>query len=347
MAGPVWQLIDSSAIGGIERHIEMLARGLRRLNIDCEVVLYARYGENPWFQQLKAAQIPFRVLKGNVTGLLADVRKANPSLVHTHGYKAGILGRAACRLTNTPVVSTFHSGERGAFPVSMYQTLDEMSAFLAPSIAVSEPIRKRLPRSASLVHNFIDMPQKTTNPSRKFRNAAFVGRFSHEKAPDNFCTLSEMLQCAPAFQNVEWHAYGDGPMFDEIKQQADKSIVLHGLQTDMTEVWPMIDLLVLPSRAEGLPLAVLEAMSHGIPVVAPKIGALPDVIIHGENGWLFESNDLDEAADHMMLWAEMAEDQRQLMFDSCRAHIAKNFSVQARLKTLMDIYARSGFKAAA
>ena len=344
MAGPIWQLIDSSAIGGIERHIEMLARGLRRLDIDCEVILFASYGHNPWYDQLKAAQIPFRVLKGTIGDLLKNLKMSNPSLVHTHGYKAGILGRATCLLTKTPVVSTFHSGERGQFPVSMYQTLDEMSSFLAPAIAVSEPIRERLPKSTALVHNFIDMPEKATDPTRTRLRAGFVGRFSHEKAPDNFCSLSEMLGVAPAFQNVTWHAYGDGPMFEEIKDRADETIYLHGLQIDMANVWPTLDLLVLPSRAEGLPLAVLEAMSHGIPVVAPKLGALPDVITHGVNGWLFEPNQLDEAADYMMEWAEMTVQQRQVMFENCRAHIAENFSVHARLKTMIEIYQQSGFK---
>jgi len=152
---------------------------------------------------------------------------------------------------------------------------------------------------------------------------------------------------APSFQNVEWHAYGDGPMFNEIEKQANETIILHGLETNMTNVWPSLDLLVLPSRAEGLPLAVLEAMSHGIPVVAPKLGALPDVIIHGVNGWLFEPNQLDEAADYMIEWAEMTAAKRKVMFDACRAHIAENFSVQARLKTMIDIYYRSGFKEAA
>lgn len=345
--GPIWQLVDSSAIGGIERHIEMLSRGLIRVGLDCEVVLYASYGPNPWLEQLKAADVPFRILKGNVTDLRAAMRTAQPAMVHTHGYKAGILGRAVARLSKTPIISTFHSGERGTFPVSLYQTLDEMSAFLAPAIAVSDPIRERLPKGSELVYNFVDMPDKTTDPMRNRYRIGYVGRFSHEKAPDLYCGLADILKQAASFEAVEWHAYGDGPMLDDLTQSAAGVVNFHGLQTDMSAIWPTLDLLVMPSRAEGLPLAALEAMSYGIPVVAPKIGALPDVIKHGETGWLYDPGDLEAAADHIAEWSTLETAQRQQMFEECRDHIATNFSVQSRLKTMLALYNKCGLKLAA
>lgn len=345
--GPVWQLIDSSSVGGIERHIEMLTRGLRRIGVECQVVLYANHGKNPWFEQLKAANIPYRVLKGTVGDLTRAMRTAAPSLVHTHGYKAGILGRAVARLTGTPVVSTYHQGELGPFPVSVYQKVDEYSSFLAPAIAVSDRIRENLPVKAELVYNFIDMPEKETDPTRTRLRAGFVGRFNHEKAPDHFCALVDMVHMAPAFERVEWHTYGEGTMHEELEKIHDGHINFHGVQTDMSLVWPNLDLLLMPSRAEGLPLAALEALSHGIPVIAPKLGALPDVISHGENGWLFEPGNLDEAADYLMEWADLDADKRKRIFQKSRQHVAENFSVQSRLKVMLDIYSRSGFKHAA
>lgn len=343
----IWQLIDTSAIGGIERHIEMLASGLRMAGYNCEVVLYDNHGKNPWFEQLEAAQIPFRVLKGSPQDLHKTIKSERPDLIHTHGYKAGILGRAVARLAGTPVVSTFHSGERGKFPVSLYQYLDEKSAFLAPAIAVSKPIRARLPAGSELMHNFVTMPANAADVTKSNSRIGFVGRMSHEKGPDHFCALAKALKDKPGFERTSWHAYGDGPMLTKLKASSSQDVTFHGLKTDMAPIWPTLDLLVMPSRAEGMPLAVLEALSHGIPVVASNLGALPDVIDHGKTGFLFKPVDREKAAQHITEWALMSTTDKTAMFTECRATIRENFIFKTRLKKLLRIYKKSGFKAAA
>lgn len=345
--GPIWQFIDSSGIGGIERHVEILAGGLLDNQKACEVIIYADHDNNCWLKQLKAAHIPFRVLGGSVTEFTSALRLHKPSLVHTHGYKAGILGRSAARLLNIPAVSTFHSGERGNFPVSLYQKFDEISAFLAPSIAVSSPIKERLPFEADLVHNFVKVPTNLSLPQRDRLQVGFVGRFSHEKAPDYYCALTDMLSSAPNFDTIDWHAYGDGPMLDELRQAYGDHISFHGVETDMDSVWPTLDLLVIPSRDEGLPLAALEALSYGIPVVASSLGALPEAVKHRKTGWLFPPGNLDAAADHMTEWADLTQSEREQQFHLCRAHVQKNFSIQSGLASILNIYNKSGLDVAA
>ena len=342
----IWQLVDSSTIGGIERHIEILAGGLREAGHDCEVVFYERHGDNPWRRQLEAADIPFRILDGTASGLTRAIGASRPRLVHTHGYKAGILGRAAARLSNVPVVSTFHSGERGAFPVSLYQTIDELSAFLAPAIAVSDPIRARLPAGAALIRNFVRMPTATTSIVRERLRIGFVGRFSHEKGPDRFCALADIMEAVHGFEAVTWHAYGDGPMLRSLDTEAHRNVHFHGLQTDMSAIWPRLDLLVIPSRAEGLPLSALEALSHGIPVIAPRIGALPDAIEHEKTGWLFDAGNLEEAADFIAAWARMDLAGRMTMFRACRQSVEEKFSLEARLQDILAVYEKSGLEKA-
>ncbi len=154
----VWQLVDSSTIGGIETHVGVLAAALRRAGWDAQVVLLADHGPNPWLAQLDARGVPHTVLAGGLGGLLAALRRGRPALLHTHGYKAGILGRLAARLSGTPCVSTFHAGERGPFPVSLYQTLDAWTSVLAPRIAVSAPIARNLPFGAEVIGNFVPVP---------------------------------------------------------------------------------------------------------------------------------------------------------------------------------------------
>src|SRR5436305_6887696 len=131
----IWQFIDSSGIGGAETHIAVLSKALIEQGADVRIVLYERHGNNPWLKQLSAARLESIILDGTFLGLVGAVRSSNCELLHTHGYKAGILGRFASRIARIPVVSTFHSGERGPFPVCLYDWVDEWTSFLGGRIA--------------------------------------------------------------------------------------------------------------------------------------------------------------------------------------------------------------------
>ena len=154
----IWLLVDSSTIGGIESHITRLATSLNDAGYSCEVVLLDDHGPNPWLEQLRSARVPYRLLNGTIRGVRRALADARPELLHTHGYKANIFGRFAGRSLSIPVVSSFHAGERGFFPVNLYQHIDELSACLGGRIAVSEAIRAQLPYRAELVENFVVIP---------------------------------------------------------------------------------------------------------------------------------------------------------------------------------------------
>lgn len=183
----IWFLIDSSGTGGAERHIATLTESLAKRGLSSEVVLYADYGKNYWIDQLTAIGATVRHLDGTFAGLLAALRRARPDLLHTHGYKAGILGRIAARLAGIPVISTFHSGEREPYPVSLYSRIDEWTSFLGERIAVSPGVAARLPFRSLQVTNYIKTRAAPLPAHKQFpRCVAFVGRLSEEKRPDFF-----------------------------------------------------------------------------------------------------------------------------------------------------------------
>jgi glycosyltransferase involved in cell wall biosynthesis len=333
----IWILVDSSSIGGIERHVATLAAALRRVTVSTEIVLLAPHGANPWLQQLQAAQLPFRVLDGSLAGLLAALRQAQPALLHTHGYKANILGRLAARMVGIPVVATFHAGERGAFPVNAYQLFDEYSSFLGGRLCVSEAIRKQLPYTAILVENFMTAP--AAPPSVPLpRRIGFVGRLSLEKAPDLFCQLAR--QCSGP---DEWHIWGDGPMRAELERAYGEHVRFHGLVTDLSSAWNSLGLVVMPSRAEGLPMAALEALAAGVPLIASAVGGLPSVVHAGRTGWLFETGDLNAARAHIETWRALTSPEQAQMRRTCWEFVKENFSESRQLPKILAAYRQAGF----
>ncbi|MEQ1696018.1 MAG: glycosyltransferase family 4 protein [Hyphomicrobiaceae bacterium] len=332
----IWLLIDSRTVGGIERHVATLAEGIARQGQRATVVLLAGHKGNPWLEQLNAAGVSILTLDGTLGGLIRAIKTSRPGVIHTHGYKANILGRLAARLTKTPVVATFHAGERAPFPVNMYQTLDEWTSILGERIAVSEAIQKSLPYQSKFVQNFLLLPP-SPKPGGLPRRVGFVGRLSHEKAPDRFCEIARRCKGL-----AEWHVWGDGPMRQELEQEFGRDVVFHGLVTDLTAVWASLGLLMMPSRAEGLPMAALEALSAGIPIAATPVGGLPGLVRPGETGWLFDGASIADAADCVASWAGLSSDQQQHMRSKCWTVVNDGFSDRQQLPKILDAYRDAG-----
>jgi|LNFM01.1.fsa_nt_gb glycosyltransferase involved in cell wall biosynthesis len=334
--GAIWQLVDTSSVGGIERHVATLADGLRRRGGDCVVVLYQDHGRNPWLAQLADAGLPVRILDGSVVGLYRALREARPAILHTHGYKAGILGRIAALAAGTPVVSTFHSGEDPPFPLKLYYRLDAWSSLTSRRIAVSEVIRRKIPWRSELIPNYLVPP--SAPPSAPLpRRVGFVGRLSHEKAPDIFC---ELARRSPP--GIEWHVWGDGRMRADLEARFGDVVTFHGVVTDVRPVWDSIGLLVMPSRAEGLPLAALEALSMGVPVLASRVGGVPTIVRPGETGWLIDVGDVDGALAAVADWDAMGIEAGRELRHRCWRHVVDHFSEQRHLPDILGVYERAG-----
>jgi glycosyltransferase involved in cell wall biosynthesis len=334
----IWLLVDSGSVGGIERHVATLAEALRMQGHDARIVLLARHGDNPWLRQLSDCGLAYTVLDGSLRGLVRQLRNDRPGLVHTHGYKANLLGRIAARSLGISVVSTFHAGERAPFPVNVYQLADEYTSFLGARLCVSEAIQASLPFGATLAKNFLIAPKVAPSADLPHR-IGFVGRLSHEKAPDLFCELARRHS---GQLDATWHVWGDGPMRADLERQFGASVTFHGLVTDLAPVWGSLGLLMMPSRAEGLPMAALEALAAGIPVAASAIGGLPGVVRPGKTGYLFEAGDLDAASGAIRLWSALDTAAQAVMRRQCWELVRNEFSEVRHLPAILQSYRAAG-----
>ena len=116
----------------------------------------------------------------------------------------------------------------------------------------------------------------------------FSGRLSKEKAPEVFIEIAKLCEGTP---NLVFVMTGAGPMAKEISEilkllPSSLKFVFAGLVDDINQYLALYDLLVLPSRLDGRPLVVMEALAHGLPVIASNVGALPDLIQDGKNGYV-------------------------------------------------------------
>jgi glycosyltransferase involved in cell wall biosynthesis len=329
----IWLVLDSRTNGGIETHVLELARGLDDYGLQVSVVFLKHYGHHPLHAALSEAGIETFSLDGSFSSLLNSIRKFRPALIHSHGYKAGISCCAAALSTGSAHVSTFHAGDSGKGKLALYDWLHRQTArFIDVNFSVSAEIAGRVPATTLVINNFISLPELAPKTGGQL---AFVGRLSEEKGPDR------LLAIAAQMERVEFDLYGDGPLMNSLKGSATANCCFHGNQADMAAHWCNIDLLIMPSRYEGLPMAALEAMARGIPVIAFDVGALDQVIESGENGWLIRPNDLDAFRIAIEHWLTLDSQQKDSIRDAARHRIASRFSVRKIAPLILEQYRRA------
>jgi glycosyltransferase involved in cell wall biosynthesis len=273
-------------------------------------------------------------------------RERQFDVVHTHSAKAGAVGRLAARRCGVPrIVHTFHG-----FPFHEFQSGPHRGAYvhierwlgqftdvaLCVGTGVSvEAVRRGLvaPERVRTIGVPVDREALTVTPyTRKVARRALglpetgavvgaVGRLAYQKAPEDFVAAMVALH-RPEVTGV-W--IGGGELAEKIKvlaEQAGTRVVLAGERADVQELLPALDVFALPSRYEGLPVAIVEAMVCGIPVVATAVNAVPDVVVPGVTGLLVtpqRPNQLASAVgyllDHPVEAARMAAAARATVGD--------------------------------
>lgn len=239
------------------------------------------------------------------------MREGGHNLIETHGYKGHLIGYFLSRFAGIPWVAVAHGWTAENWKIKVYNALERFLLKRADAaVGVSPPLYDTLrslrgEHNTHLVFNAIDLqdrPQRT--PSHDQLTLGVIGRFSPEKGQD------VMLDAWPLVlrehPGLSLRIIGDGQERSALEEQAQRlkiadRVEFTGWRSDMPEQYARLDGLVLSSRSEGLPFAVLEAMSYGLPVIATRVGAIDHVIDSGATGWICEPGDPQALAEAINL----------------------------------------------
>ena len=277
------------------------------------------------------------------------------SLLHTHNYKSDIIGAMAARLAGVPAVATAHGFTDMDASVSFYEKLDRMflKRFFRRVVVVTEKMLPDLrPEIKRVIPNGIDADGLKSDQEKRvtFRSkysvdagdilVGTVGRLSKEKNQKMFLQAIE-----PVLQRdrrVKAVIVGSGPEERNLRdfarsRQIAERVIFTGNVEDMVSVYSSLDIFVISSVTEGVPLTVLEAMAFGLPVIATRVGGIPQVIEEGRSGILIDARDT-EALRKTIDGLIHEPSQGQRLGETAQSIIRKNHSLERMCSGYRKVY---------
>ena len=310
-----------------------------------------------------------------VRDLLATVRLARiiraerPAILHTHTAKAGAVGRVAAFLAGRRrppiIVHTFHGhvlrGYFGRFWTGVFRLLERWLARITDAlVAVSPEVRDELvafgvaPASKFRVIRLgielderLDRDGAARAETRRVMGigderfvVGWIGRMTAVKRTD--IVLRSFSRLKDEGVDAVLCMVGDGPDRRSVEDLAGELGVMRdslfpGYQEDVGPFFAAFDVFVLPSGNEGTPVTAIEALASGCPVVATRVGGVPDVVTDGEDGFLVEPGDVEELAARL---AQLANDPdlRGRMGAAGRERMRSRYAVDRLIDDIDRLY---------
>jgi glycosyltransferase involved in cell wall biosynthesis len=297
------------------------------------------------------------------------IRRERPQILHTHTAKAGTVGRVAALLAGSRkppiIVHTFHGhvlrGYFGPLRSLFFRLLERrLAAGTTALIAVSPQVRDDLvalgvaPRERFVVIRLgIELDERVApelngrGESRRYLGipgdrfaVGWIGRMTAVKRTDDVLIAFKRLRDGGV--DAVLCMVGDGPDRLQLEQRAHelgvaRNTVFLGYQEDVAPFYAAFDALVLPSGNEGTPVSVIEALAAELPVVATRVGGVPDVVRDGEDGFLVEAGATDDLADRL---AQLAGDPalRARMGKQGRERVLPRYAVERLVEDIDELY---------
>jgi len=316
----VFHLIDSFNVGGTETQAVELARRLPATGYEVTVGCLKR--EGPLEDRLQGTGIAIREFRSrggidSPSGLRQLLRMSwflrSFDIVHTHDLWSNLIGVPAARLAGIPAIV---SSRRDLSHLEWYQgkrrvCLKWIQNLGGAVVKNAAPIRDVLlgedrfdPRKVRVIHNGVDVAKFKSARKDRIRLFPDAGDGKLVVLVGNMHTDVKghpwLIAAAPAvleqFPDTRFVLVGEGEQRSHFEKQVRdlgflQSFLFLGRRSDIPEILASCDIAVLPSRAEGLPNAVLEYMAAGLPVIVSRVGGNAELVQDGVTGMLVPSED--------------------------------------------------------
>jgi glycosyltransferase involved in cell wall biosynthesis len=293
--------------------------------------------------------------------LIQLLRQEKVDLLCTHGYKSAVMGWWAGKKVGIPVIAFSRGYTSENLKVAFYEWLERQALRrVSGVIFVSEGQKKRLEvfgirgkrswvvRNAISVNSFrnfenVNLRKEIFNHFHIPNGASLVvsaGRLSPEKGHRFLVGAIGMLRGNS--NSMHFVFCGDGPCQKDLEKQSKElgiSEICHfvGFRRNLKEIFQAMDLMVLPSLTEGLPNVVLEAFACAKPVVATRVGGVPEIVEDGVNGILVPPEKPGLLAEAIKFCLD-APEKRRMMGEAGYKKVKSEFTFESQTKKLEAIY---------
>jgi glycosyltransferase involved in cell wall biosynthesis len=362
----VLHVIDSLHLGGAQEVVLNLATcGSPRFRHEVATM----HGHGIYWDRLRNAGVkvhslsPHKYFPAYLATLPSLLLATRPDILHCHLIPSNILAKPLGALMGVPLILNHdHTNDPHRIDNKLLLALDKSTnRFARHIIAVAASCREFLIQHESipaekitLVPNAIDLrrftPGTISRTESRLKLAlppdapviAGVGRLNPQKNFSLFLDIAAAL--SPRFPTLRFLLAGEGPEEEMLREKAAQlgladRIVFAGYVADTREVYAAADFLLMPSRFEGLPMTLLEAMAMNLPVVASKLDGIAEVITDGEDGLLAAPADAPAFTERLTRLLESPALASQLG-TAARAKIEARFSVERMTTAVESIYDR-------
>lgn len=323
----VMQIIARMNVGGPAVLVADLMRNFNSQKVDSILVTgYCDNNESDYLNQVATDVAAIRIigLGRSVSPikdlnalflLMKEIRKFRPDIIHTHTAKAGVLGRVAGLIAapRAKRVHTFHGhllqGYFGSSKTQFVIFVEKLLALItARLIAIGNSVKIDLletgigneikyevifPGLQSLqIHPKMEARQLLGFESDKVY-LVFVGRLTRIKRPDRLLDIARFLKLD--YPNSHIIVAGAGELLSAIKDESDSEglpMTFLGWRNDIDLILSAVDIAILCSDNEGIPLTLIQASQAGLPIISTDVGSVSDIVTHGVNGLLTETTSL-------------------------------------------------------
>jgi glycosyltransferase involved in cell wall biosynthesis len=355
--------VSSLTFGGPISHLLDLAPSIAKLGVEVKVVCFGKELASRFAELgVEAVSIPLRHKLDLPRAAAIWPQLAGADIVHSHDRRTGLLVRPEARMRRITAVHTLHGvpdelwvadESRGLMVppgasraqlawlrhgvLRMEAALSHLGAVVVPSHALARYLVEHgFPASRlTVIPNGVELRRSRPGPAHDPVAIGTAAILEHRKGID---VLIEA--CARVETPVRLEVFGDGSLREELSEQARAAGIdhhFHGHVTDIRERLLDLDIFVLPTRAENLPIAILEAMACALPVISTRVGGISELVRENETGILVDPDDCPALAQALERLAR-DPDERERFGRKGAERIASHFSADEVARRMLCLY---------